>query len=32
MAERVYSSIGFRDLGLWQEYVRAGDAAEGTVG
>jgi GNAT superfamily N-acetyltransferase len=32
MAERVYASVGFRDLGLWQEYVRAADASGGTVG
>ena len=23
MAERVYAQVGFRDLGLWQEYVPA---------
>jgi predicted GNAT family acetyltransferase len=23
MAERVYGRVGFRDLGLWQEYVPA---------
>lgn len=32
MAERVYAQVGFRDLGLWREYVRAGDTAGGTVG
>ncbi len=29
MAERIYAEVGFRDLGLWQEYVRAGDEAGG---
>jgi len=31
MAEGVYGRVGFRDLGLWWEYTRAGGAAEGTV-
>jgi GNAT superfamily N-acetyltransferase len=31
MAERVYARVGFRDLGLWNEYVPARDAAGGTV-
>jgi GNAT superfamily N-acetyltransferase len=32
MAEGVYARVGFRDLGLWQEYVPAGRAPVGTVG
>jgi GNAT superfamily N-acetyltransferase len=31
MAERVYARVGFRDFGLWNEYVPAGAAREGTV-
>lgn len=28
MAERVYARVGFRDLGLWQEYLPAGGQGE----